>query len=91
MAKRWKQMCRFPLMTLWNFGTGRRSIEGRVREEAQHLVRVLTQTEAEPMDPACILAGSPCNRICFILFKEHNYQDEEFLNRIGLLNENVSI
>lgn len=44
------------------------------------------------MDPACILAGSPCNTICFILFKEHvNYQDEEFLNRIGLLNENVSI
>ncbi|XP_025735997.2 cytochrome P450 2C44-like isoform X2 [Callorhinus ursinus] len=91
-SQRWKQLRRFTLMILRNLGMGKRSMEDHIQEEAQHLVQALTQTEAQPVDPTFILACAPCNIISSILFKEHfDYQDEEFLQLIMLLNENFSI
>ncbi|XP_040480216.1 cytochrome P450 2C23-like [Ursus maritimus] len=91
-GRRWEQMRRFTLMTLRNFAMGKRGMEERIQKEAQHLVRALAQTEAQPTDPAFILACAPCNIICSILFNEHfDYHDQEFLKLIRLLNENFSI
>uniref|UniRef100_A0A673HIN8 Uncharacterized protein n=1 Tax=Sinocyclocheilus rhinocerous TaxID=307959 RepID=A0A673HIN8_9TELE len=53
---RWKEMRRFTLMTLKNFGMGRRSIEERVREEAEKLVEI----------PADMLSNTVANVICSI-------------------------
>ncbi|XP_076981608.1 cytochrome P450 2C18-like isoform X1 [Tamandua tetradactyla] len=88
----WKQTRRFSLMTLRNFGMGKRSIEDRVQEEARCLVEELRKTNGSPCDPTFILACAPCNVICSIIFKNRfEYNDECFLNLMNTFNENFKI
>ncbi|XP_076981614.1 cytochrome P450 2C9-like isoform X2 [Tamandua tetradactyla] len=82
-------MRRFSLMTLRNFGMGKRSIEDRVQEEARCLVEELRKTNGSPCDPTFILACAPCNVICSIIFKNRfEYNEESFLNLMDKFNEN---
>ncbi|XP_036625509.1 cytochrome P450 2C23-like isoform X2 [Trichosurus vulpecula] len=91
-GERWKQLRRFSLMTLRNFGMGKRSIEERVQEEAQCLVEELRKTNGQPTDPTFILGCAPCNVICSILFRDRfKYNDEKFLYLLKLLNENFQL
>ncbi|XP_050013986.1 cytochrome P450 2C55-like isoform X3 [Alexandromys fortis] len=91
-GRTWKEMRRFSLMTLRNFGMGKRSIEDRVQEEARCLVEELRKSNGSPCDPTFILACAPCNVICSIVFQNRfDYKDQEFLNFMNVLNENVEI
>nr|XP_045217159.1 cytochrome P450 2C9 [Macaca fascicularis] len=91
-GKRWKEIRRFSLMTLRNFGMGKRSIEDRVQEEARCLVEELRKTKGSPCDPTFILGCAPCNVICSIIFhKRFDYKDQQFLKVMEKLNENVKI
>ncbi|XP_072484669.1 cytochrome P450 2C23-like isoform X2 [Notamacropus eugenii] len=91
-GERWKQIRRFSLMTLRNFGMGKRTIEERVQEEAQCLVEELKKTKGQPTDPTFILGCAPCNVICSILFRDRfKYNDEKFLYLMNLLNENFRL
>ncbi|XP_038182408.1 cytochrome P450 2C26-like isoform X3 [Arvicola amphibius] len=91
-GKTWKEMRRFSLMTLRNFGMGKRSIEDRVQEEARCLVEELRKSNGSPCDPTFILGCAPCNVICSIIFQNRfDYNDQEFLNFMNVLNENVEI
>ncbi|XP_064230161.1 cytochrome P450 2C19-like [Aotus nancymaae] len=91
-GNRWKEIRRFSLMTLRNFGMGKRSIEDRVQEEAHCLLEELRKTKALPCDPTFLLGCAPCNVICSIVFHEHfDYKDQQFLNLMGRLNENIKI
>nr|XP_012998736.1 cytochrome P450 2C23-like [Cavia porcellus] len=88
-GERWKLMRRFSLMTLRNFGMGKRSLEERVQEEARGLLQELRNTEGQPFDPTFALSCAPCNVICSVLFNERfQYNDEKFLTLMDLLDEN---
>ncbi|XP_077654713.1 cytochrome P450 2C18-like isoform X3 [Urocitellus parryii] len=91
-GKTWKEIRRFSLMTLRNFGMGKRSKEDHVQEEARCLVEELRKTNGSPCDPTFILGCAPCNVICSIIFKNRfDYQDPDFLTLVNKFNENIRI
>ncbi|OWK07631.1 hypothetical protein Celaphus_00008506, partial [Cervus elaphus hippelaphus] len=91
-GNRWKKTRRFSLMTLRNFGMGKKSIEDRVQEEAHCLVEELRKTNGLPCDPTFILSCAPCNVICSIIFQNRfEYKDQVFLGIMKIFNENTRI
>ncbi|XP_076419136.1 cytochrome P450 2C11 [Peromyscus maniculatus bairdii] len=89
---KWKEIRRFSIMTLRNFGMGKRSIEDRVQEEARCLVEELRKTKGSPFDPTFVLGCAPCNVICSIIFQNRfDYKDQEFLNLMEKFNENFRL
>ncbi|XP_053908949.1 cytochrome P450 2G1-like [Cuculus canorus] len=90
-GSRWRTLRRFSLTVLRDFGMGRKSLEERIREEAQFLLRELRSTHQKPFDPTFFLSCAVSNVICSIVFgNRFDYRDKEFLELLRLMNESFT-
>ncbi|XP_005504637.2 cytochrome P450 2K4 [Columba livia] len=91
-GERWKTMRRFTLSTLRDFGMGKRTIEIRILEEVNSLIKYFESYHGKPFDTKMILNNAVSNVICSILFGERfEYDDPVFLTLLKMLNENVKL
>ncbi|XP_005441403.3 cytochrome P450 2D17 [Falco rusticolus] len=87
----WKELRRFTLSTLRNFGMGKKSLEERVTEEAGFLCSAVESEEGKPFDLRFLVNNAVCNVICTTVYGERfNYGDETFKMMLHLFESSLN-
>uniref|UniRef100_A0A3B3WTX2 Uncharacterized protein n=1 Tax=Poecilia mexicana TaxID=48701 RepID=A0A3B3WTX2_9TELE len=85
----WREMRRFALSTLKDFGMGKRGVEEKVLEECGHLIKVF---ERKPFNTSHPVNYATSNIISSIVFgSRFEYDDPRFRNLVSRVNENMSL
>uniref|UniRef100_A0A3P8U6N3 Cytochrome P450, family 2, subfamily X, polypeptide 9 n=1 Tax=Amphiprion percula TaxID=161767 RepID=A0A3P8U6N3_AMPPE len=78
----WKEHRRFALMTLRNFGLGKKSMEERIHDEIQHTIKTLDENIGKTLCPQVMFHNVASNIICQVLFGTRYEYDYEFITTI---------
>ncbi|XP_068136119.1 cytochrome P450 2K6-like [Hyperolius riggenbachi] len=88
----WKVMRRFALATLRDYGMGKKTIENKINEECEYLIKKFKSYQGKPFENTVLLNVAVANIIVsIILGHRFNYEDPVFLRLMGLVNENVKL
>ncbi|NXN45078.1 CP2DH protein, partial [Rhinoptilus africanus] len=86
----WKEIRKFTLTTLRNFGMGKKSLEERVAEEAGFLCSAVSSEGGRPFDLRFLVNNAVCNIICTTVYGERfDYGDETFKNLLHLFENSL--
>nr|XP_046245806.1 cytochrome P450 2F3-like [Scatophagus argus] len=86
-GERWRQLRRFTLSTLRDFGMGRKGMEEWIQEESRHLIARINTFKAKPFDPTFLLSCTVSNVICCMVFSQRfSYDDKKFLHLLSMIN-----
>ncbi|XP_060761774.1 cytochrome P450 2C20-like isoform X2 [Neoarius graeffei] len=87
-GERWRQLRRFTLSTLRDFGMGRKRMEGWIQEESRHLLDTIKDTNSAPFEPRFYLSRAVSNIICALVFSQRfSYEDIHFLRLLQIISE----
>ncbi|KAG9471038.1 hypothetical protein GDO78_016096 [Eleutherodactylus coqui] len=76
--ERWRELRRFSISTLRDFGLGKSSTEERIQEETLYLVEKLRKSKESFFDPRQTLSRALCNIIFSIMFgNRREYEDKD--------------
>ncbi|XP_061869506.1 cytochrome P450 2D17-like isoform X1 [Colius striatus] len=86
----WKELRKFTLSALRNFGMGKESLEKRVVEEARFLCSAVNSEEGRPFDLHFLVNNAVCNVICTTVYGERfNYGDETFKKLLHVFDQSL--
>ncbi|XP_048186016.1 cytochrome P450 2A5-like [Perognathus longimembris pacificus] len=89
-GERAKQLRRFSIATLRDFGVGKHGIEERIQEEAGFLIQALRDTCGTFIDPTFYLSRTVSNVISSIIFGDRfDYEDKEFLSLLKMMQSSL--
>ncbi|XP_074497301.1 cytochrome P450 2G1-like [Sebastes fasciatus] len=89
-GERWRQLRRFTLTTLRDFGMGRKGMEEWIQEESKHLVARIESTKATPFDPTYFMSCTVSNVICCLVFGQRfSYDDDHFLSLLQIISDTL--
>ncbi|KAM7182450.1 cytochrome P450 2D15-like [Macrochelys suwanniensis] len=88
----WKELRRFTLSTLRNFGLGKKSLDQRVTEEAGCLCSAFSSKDGHPFNPRFLINSAVGNVMCSLTFgNRFEYSNEKFLRMLHLIEEAFNI
>ncbi|XP_050764240.1 cytochrome P450 2C5-like [Gymnogyps californianus] len=89
--KKWRELRRFTLSTLRDFGMGKSSMSQWVQQEAQHLVELLAKLKGNAFEPMMMFRHAVANVICSVVFGSHySYSDTAFLELLNVIGTYIS-
>ncbi|XP_071371687.1 cytochrome P450 2K1-like [Centroberyx affinis] len=88
----WKEMRRFALTNLRDFGMGKRAAEEKIIEECHHLMKVFAEHEGNAFDTTCPVNYATSNIISSIVYgSRFEYTDPRFKCMVNRANETIRI
>lgn len=89
---KWRELRRFSLSAMRDFGMGKKSIESCIIEESQCLVTELRHTKGSFINPQHFFNKVACNIMFSIMFgHRHDYEDTELLDVVNTISETFYI
>uniref|UniRef100_H3CWK1 Cytochrome P450 2K1-like n=1 Tax=Tetraodon nigroviridis TaxID=99883 RepID=H3CWK1_TETNG len=88
----WKEMRRFALSTLRDFGMGKRLIEDKIAEECQYLIQKFEEHEGKAFDTSRLANYATSNIISSIVYgSRFEYDDPRFVNMVNRVNDIIRL
>ncbi|XP_054464211.1 cytochrome P450 2K1-like isoform X1 [Anoplopoma fimbria] len=88
----WKEMRRFALSNLRDFGMGRNAAEEKIIEETQYLIKVFERHDGKPFSFTQSINYAVSNIICSIVYgSRFDYSDAEFTSMVDRANDSIRL